>query len=224
MASNYFESILPNKPTITQVRIGTRRSMLAMAQSQIVADALRAVHSEIHVELLPIITGGDEQSGPLAPAGGKGLFTAELEQALRSGEIHLAVHSAKDMPAGMPEEFTIAAVPPREDPRDVFVSRAGAIEELSAGATVGTGSLRRKAQLLAARGDLKVVPIRGNIETRLAKALDPARPEVPGVLEMEIRGNLASLSTDHIVSGDTQAAPTEVVTAEPIQTRMSDVY
>lgn len=110
--------------------------------------------------------------GSLAAVGGKGLFTIELEQSLRNGSIGLAVHSAKDLPVDMSDDFVIAAVPPREYPLDALVSRCGGLEDLPKGAKVATGSLRRRGQLLAVRGDLKIVPIRGNVETRLKKVLD----------------------------------------------------
>lgn len=160
------------------IRIGTRGSLLAMAQSRLVADALRRVHGDVRVELVPIVTGGDRCCGPLAAVGGKGLFTAELEDALRSGAIDLAVHSAKDLPVDMPDEFVIAAVPERADPRDAIISRCGGLENLPTCARVGTGSIRRRAQLLAVRSDLEIVPIRGNVETRLAKVLDDDKRQV----------------------------------------------
>ncbi len=166
------------KRTISGIRIGTRSSMLAIAQARIIADALYAACPRIHTEIVPFTTSGDRRKGPLAPVGGKGLFTAELENALRNGDIDIAVHSAKDMPAEMSPEFVIAAVPQREDPCDVLVSRSGSIEKLPADAAVGTSSPRRRAQLLAIRGDLKVVPIRGNVDTRLARVLEPARRQV----------------------------------------------
>ncbi len=105
--------------------MGTRSSMLALAQSRIVARAIQAACPHIHTETVPFTTSGDRREGPLAPVGGKGLFTAELEEALKNGDIDLAVHSAKDMPAEMSPEFVIAAVLRREDPCDVLVSRAG---------------------------------------------------------------------------------------------------
>ena len=160
------------QPATDRIRIGTRRSLLAVRQGQIVADALRRSQPGLAVEMVPLATRGDRLRGPLAPEGGKGLFTSELESALRDGRIDLAVHSAKDLPARMDDGFAIAAVPLRDDPRDALVSRGGEpIGELPAGATVGTSSLRRRAQLLAARADLRVVAIRGNVETRLAKVL-----------------------------------------------------
>jgi hydroxymethylbilane synthase len=118
-------------------------------------------------------TRGDTQAGPLAPVGGKGLFTRELEDSLRAGQVQLAVHSAKDLPAVLAEEFVLAAVPERADPRDALVSRAGGLAALRPGAVVGTGSPRRRAQLLDLRADLVVQAVRGNVQTRLLKALGP---------------------------------------------------
>ncbi len=151
------------------LRLGTRRSMLAMAQSRQVADAITSACGR-GVELVPIITGGDRYFGPLNTVGGKGLFTAELEQALREGRIDLAVHSAKDMPAAMGEQFAVAAAPARADARDVLVSEKP-LEDLRPGAVVGTSSPRRAAQLLAIRPDLQITPLRGNIETRIQKII-----------------------------------------------------
>jgi hydroxymethylbilane synthase len=159
-----------------RIRIGTRRSRLAMAQACAVADALRAAHDGLEVELVPILTRGDRAGGTLAKAGGKALFVEEIEAALRKGAIDLAVHSAKDVPSDMPEEFAVVAVPPRADAADALVRPGGGpIEDLPPGSAVGTGSLRRRAQLLALSRGLDVVPIRGNVETRLAK-LFPGRP------------------------------------------------
>jgi hydroxymethylbilane synthase len=126
------------------------------------------------IELAIIRTTGDAiQDRPLAEVGGKGLFTKEIEEALIAGTIDLAVHSAKDLPTVLPHGLTIAAVLPREDPRDVFISRkVKALRELSPGATVGTASLRRQALVKRLRPDLVVVPFRGNVETRLRKLGD----------------------------------------------------
>ena len=156
---------------VRALRIATRRSNLAMRQSRLVADSLRAHHEGLEVALVSMSTRGDRHRGPLEAVGGKGLFTRELEEALRTGRAHLAVHSAKDLPAEMSPEFAIAAVPLRADPRDALVSRFAGAGSLPPGAAVGTGSTRRGAQLLALRGDLAVTPIRGNVETRLNKAL-----------------------------------------------------
>jgi len=153
------------------LRIATRASMLARAQARIVADAIRSCRPGVRIELVPIVTRGDRLRGPLAGVGGKGLFTAELESALCEGRVDLAVHSAKDLPVEMGDSYVIVAVPVREDPRDAIVSRWGGLELLPHGATVGTSSLRRAAQLRSVRPDLKVEAIRGNVETRVEKVL-----------------------------------------------------
>jgi hydroxymethylbilane synthase len=151
------------------IRIGTRRSRLALAQAREVADAIAAAGAGARI--VPVATRGDRTTGALGPAGGKGLFTAALEDRLRRGEIDLAVHSAKDVPVEMDADLALVAAPPRADPRDAVVSPHGGLADLPEGATVATGSLRRRAQVLAARGDLSVVPIRGNVDTRIRKLL-----------------------------------------------------
>jgi hydroxymethylbilane synthase len=152
------------------LRIGTRKSALALWQAERVRDLLTARGEDC--ELLPISTEGDRiVDRPLAEAGGKGLFVKELEQAIAAGRADLAVHSAKDVPFALPEGFVLSAFPAREDPRDALVAPAArTFEKLRLGARVGTGSLRRAVHLLAARPDLVIVPIRGNVETRLARA------------------------------------------------------
>jgi len=156
------------------VRIGTRTSSLAVAQAELVSNALKDSCDGLSVEIVPISTRGDRTNVQLARIGGKGLFTGELEQALRARRIDLAVHSAKDVPVDMSDQLAIAAILARVDSADALVSGAGGdIEDLPAGATVGTGSLRRKSQLLGLRDDLEIVPIRGNVETRLRRVLDP---------------------------------------------------
>jgi len=147
------------------VRIATRSSPLAMIQAREVGENLGRPY-----ELVEISTSGDQAAGPLTEIGGKGLFTAELEDALRRGEVSLAVHSAKDLPIDLPEDMVIAAVPRREDPRDALVSPGGGpLAELPGSARVGTSSLRRAAQVCATRGDVQILPLRGNVQTRLAK-------------------------------------------------------
>jgi hydroxymethylbilane synthase len=163
----------PLKNASVIIRVGTRGSALAMAQARLVAGAVERACPPCRAELLPIATRGDRLAGPLDAAGGKGLFTAELEDALRAGRIQLAVHSAKDLPAEMPAGLLLAGVPAREDPRDAIVSRpGGGLAGLHAGAIVGTSSPRRAAQLRALRPDVKIVPIRGNVETRVRKLMD----------------------------------------------------
>ncbi len=154
-----------------KITIGTRGSALALWQSRHVARAIEEHHPDIHVELITIKTRGDKiLDTPLAVIGGKGLFTKEIEDALLDGRADLAVHSMKDLPTELPEGLKLAATMKREDPRDVFISRDGrGLEDLPAGAVIGTSSLRRKAFLLQRFPGLQVVPIRGNVETRLRK-------------------------------------------------------
>ena len=138
--------------------IGTRGSALALAQAELVAGALGGA------ELVPITTSGDRGKG-----GDKARFVKEIEEALLEGEVDLAVHSAKDLPGEMPDGLALVGVSAREDPADAWVGEAGSIVQAREGARVGTSSLRRRAQLLALRGDLEVVPLRGNVDTRLRK-------------------------------------------------------
>ena len=160
-------------PPRAAVVVGTRGSTLALAQTRRVCELLEAARPGVSCEVRSIVTQGDrtQASGePLPAIGGKGLFTAELELALRSGEIDLAVHSLKDLPTDAVDGVTIGAVCLREDVRDCLVSREGGVlRELPAGSIVGTSSLRRAAQLLALRPDLVVASIRGNVETRIRK-------------------------------------------------------
>ena len=158
----------------TNLIIGTRQSLLALWQSNHIADLLRRQYPECTVTLKKIITKGDRiLDVPLAKIGGKGLFTKELETALLEGEIDLAVHSLKDMPTILPEGLCLTAVTKRANAGDAFVSnKYASIETLPQGAVLGTSSLRRKAQLLAARPDLKIVDLRGNVDTRLRKLDD----------------------------------------------------
>ncbi len=151
--------------------LGTRGSALALAQAETVAAMLREAWPGLEVRLEIIRTGGDRlRDRPLAAFEQKGVFVRELEEALQDGRIRAAVHSLKDLPSTLPHPFALAAVPMREDPRDCLISRdAKPLEDLPAGAVVGTGSPRRAAQLLALRPDMKVQDIRGNVDTRLAK-------------------------------------------------------
>ena len=155
------------------LRIGTRGSPLALAQANEIRGRLAAIHaiSVDRIKLDVIRTTGDAiRDRPLAQAGGKGLFTKEIDDALLAGLIDLGVHSAKDLPTTLPPGLAIAAVPPREDARDVFISlTAKALRDLRSGAIVGTASLRRQALLKRLRPDLTVVNFRGNVETRLRK-------------------------------------------------------
>jgi hydroxymethylbilane synthase len=155
------------------LRIGTRGSPLALAQAHMVRAALSVAHgwAEDAVAIDVIRTSGDRiQDRPLSEVGGKGLFTKEIEDALLSGAIDLAVHSAKDMPTQLPDGLMLAACLPREDVRDVFISRKAAhLRDLPHGALVGSASLRRQAMVKRLRPDLAVLPFRGNVETRIRK-------------------------------------------------------
>jgi hydroxymethylbilane synthase len=156
------------------LRLGTRRSALALAQAGGVAATLIAQTGR-DVELVEVTTRGDTDPGALAQIGGTGVFVSALRDALLAGEIDLAVHSLKDLPTAPFDGLVVAAIPAREDPRDVLFSPAGlTLGELPNGARIGTGSPRRAAQLLALGLGLAVVPIRGNVDTRLKKAIDGA--------------------------------------------------
>ena len=151
----------------SEVRVGTRRSALARTQSQWVATAL-ATLMDRPVRLVGITTEGDVRSGPLTSIGGTGVFVSALREALLGGAVDLAVHSLKDLPTAPATGLTLAAVPRREDPRDVLVTADGrTLQALPPGARVGTGSPRRRAQLLHARADLDVRGVRGNVDSRL---------------------------------------------------------
>jgi hydroxymethylbilane synthase len=155
------------------LRLGTRGSPLALTQARMVREALAKAHGfdPERIVLEVIRTSGDRiQDRPLADVGGKGLFTKEIEEALTASAIDVAVHSSKDMPTVLPKGLMLSAFMEREDPRDVFISRkARSIAELPRGATVGTASLRRQAMVKRQRPDLAIVPLRGNVETRLRK-------------------------------------------------------
>lgn len=154
-------------------RIGARGSKLSLTQTELVRTALAAqLGADVNaLEVVPITTSGDTiQDRRLIEAGGKGLFTKELDEALLDGRIDLAVHSLKDLPTRLPDGIALACVPEREDPRDAFVSlSARTLQDLPQGAMMGTASLRRQAQALHARADLRVVTLRGNVDTRLKK-------------------------------------------------------
>jgi hydroxymethylbilane synthase len=154
------------------LRIATRKSQLALWQAEHVAALLRAAHPGLPVELVPMVTQGDRiQDRSLAAIGGKGLFIKELEVALEERRADVAVHSMKDVPADLPPGLMIGAVLKRADPRDALITITGIsrLEDLPPGAAVGTSSLRRQAQLCALRPDLRIVPLRGNVDTRLRK-------------------------------------------------------
>lgn len=154
-----------------KITIGTRGSALALWQARHVASIIEKSHPPVRVELMTIKTQGDKiLDAPLATIGGKGLFTKEIEDALLDRRVDLAVHSLKDLPTELPEGLRLAAVMKREDPRDAFISRDGLnLEDLPAGARIGTSSLRRRAFLLHRFPKLEIISIRGNVDTRLRK-------------------------------------------------------
>lgn len=157
-----------------KIKIGSRPSKLAIAQASIVRDRLIAHNPEIEIEIIEIRTSGDKMtSASLADVGGKGLFIKELEQALANRTIDAAVHSMKDLPALLPEQFRIAAVPGRENTSDILVTRDGStLSALPAGARLGTSSSRRRFQALRKNRGLEILPLRGNVDTRLARVAD----------------------------------------------------
>lgn len=194
------------------LKIGTRASDLARWQAHRVRELLE--RAGVEAELVTIRTSGDEGSPapPPAPGGtGKGLFTKEIEEALLDGRIDLAVHSLKDLAAALPQGLVVAAYPEREDPRDALVSVAGTdLEALPRGARVGTSSLRRRAAVLAARPDLEVVPLRGNVPTRLGKVgrdgLDAAVLALAGLKRLGLADRAAPLAPEQVPPAPGQGA------------------
>lgn len=153
------------------IKIGTRASPLALVQANMVKDRLLQTHPALMVEIIPMSTAGDRvQDKTLGDIGGKGLFTKEIEDALLNDEVQLAVHSMKDMPTRLPDGLVIPCMLEREDPRDAFISAvAQSLDQLPHGAIIGTASLRRAAQIKHIRPDITLVPLRGNVQTRLRK-------------------------------------------------------
>ena len=193
-----------NRMSSHEIKIGTRGSQLALYQANWVKDRLTEVHPHLHVTLLKIKTTGDKiQDVPLAKIGGKGLFVKEIEEALIQKKIDLAVHSIKDVPTEFPEGLHLAAITKREDPRDVFISRDKTpLKDLPPGARIGTSSLRRQAQLLHFRGDLEMIPLRGNLDTRLRKLktadLDGIVLALAGVRRLNLEENITEILSTEI--------------------------
>jgi hydroxymethylbilane synthase len=187
---------------MTLLRLGTRKSKLALWQANFVKEKLEALGCK--VELVPITTTGDKiLDAPLAKIGGKGLFVKEIENALLAGEIDLAVHSLKDVPMIIPEGLTLSAITEREEPYDVLISRNGKkLEELPFGAVVGTSSLRRQVQIKKRRRDLKVEILRGNVDTRLRKLKEGLYDAIvlayAGVKRMGFSGEISQVLEDFI--------------------------
>ena len=187
---------------MTLLRLGTRKSKLALWQANFVKEKLEALGCK--VELVPITTTGDKiLDTPLAKIGGKGLFVKEIENALLAGEIDLAVHSLKDVPMIIPEGLTLSAITEREEPYDVLISRNGKkLEELPSGAVVGTSSLRRQVQIKRRRRDLRVEILRGNVDTRLRKLKEGLYDAIvlayAGVKRMGFSGEVSQVLEDFI--------------------------
>ncbi len=180
-----------------ELKIATRESPLALWQAEFVAAELRRFHPGLPVELLGMTTRADQWlQTPLAKVGGKGLFVKELEDAMLRGDADLAVHSMKDVPMELPGGLELVVICEREDPRDAFVSNHyDSFEQLPQGARLGTSSLRRQSQLLAVRPDLQVIPLRGNVNTRLRKLdegeFDAIVLAAAGLLRLEMRDRIA---------------------------------
>ena len=197
-----------------KIVVGTRGSKLALVQTNWVVEALKKVNPGIEFEVKVIKTKGDLVTHlPLHKIGDKGLFTKEIEQQLLNKEIDLAVHSMKDMPSVLPDGLKFASVPRREDPRDVLVLKDGynTIEDLPMGAKIGTGSKRRTYQLLKYRPDLEIVPIRGNIDTRIRKIegenLDGVVLAAAGLLRADLENRISYyLPTNIMVPAPAQGA------------------
>lgn len=187
---------------MTLLRLGTRKSKLALWQANFVKEKLEALGCK--VELVPITTTGDKiLDAPLAKIGGKGLFVKEIENALLAGEIDLAVHSLKDVPITIPEGLTLSAITEREEPYDVLISGNGKkLEELPSGAVVGTSSLRRQVQIKRRRRDLRVEILRGNVDTRLRKLKEGLYDAIvlayAGVKRMGFSGEISQVLEDFI--------------------------
>ena len=204
------------------LRVGTRGSPLALCQANWVKDQLTRIHPHLHIDLTIIKTTGDRiQDAPLANIGGKGLFVKEIEEALIQRKVDLAVHSVKDVPAQFPDGLHLAAITKREDPRDVFISRDGTrLKDLPRNAKIGTSSLRRQVQLLHFRNDFKMIPLRGNLDTRLRKLhttnLDGIVLALAGVKRMGFEDSITEILPVEI------SLPAIGQGALGIETRMND--
>ncbi len=195
-----------------EVRVGTRRSALALAQTRWVIERLREVSPRTDFQIVPLRTEGDiDRSTPLPQMGGRGVFVTEVERALRAKEVHFAVHSLKDLPTQGAEGLVVASVPVREDVRDALVTPQGVpLDQLGQGASVGTGSLRRQAQLARRRPDLRFSPIRGNVETRWQKVMDNEFDAtvlaMAGLLRSKIWARAVPISVEELLPAAGQGA------------------
>ena len=198
-----FEEAQREGVKMKEMRIGTRGSPLALWQANWVKESLSKAYPQLRISLVRVTTKGDKLVDvSLAKVGGKGLFVKEIEEKLLAGRIDLAIHSMKDVPVQLPKGLHIQSIPPREDSRDVLISKDHlTLEELPRGATIGTSSLRRRTELLSYRPDLTMVPLRGNVHTRLAKlktmGLDAIVLAAAGVKRMKLAGNISqTISTE----------------------------
>ncbi len=206
----------------SELNIGTRGSQLALFQANWVKDQLAQAHPDLHITLIKIKTTGDKiQDAPLAKIGGKGLFVKEIEEALLQKKIDLAVHSVKDIPTEFPKGLHLSVITKREDPRDVLISKDGKIlKDLPQRAKIGTSSLRRQAQLLHFRSDFELIPLRGNLDTRLKKLktknLDAIILALAGVKRLGFEENVTEIILPEI------SLPAIGQGALGIETRMDD--
>lgn len=209
-------------PTPDRLRLGTRTSRLATWQAEHVAAALRAAWPGLRVDLVPFVTEGDKTlDTPLPEIGGKGVFTAELEAALRERRLDLAVHSLKDLPTDDPEGITVGAIPERADPRDAWVSPSGLrLADLPTGGVVGTSSPRRGSQILRRRPDLTVRSIRGNVPTRVEKVRAGAYDAIVLACAGLSRLGMMDVATDVLAFDTMLPAPGQGALA--VQTRADD--
>ena len=194
------------QPAAGPLRLATRRSALAMAQSRMVGEQLAALTGR-PLQLVEVTTRGDVDQAPLSQIGGTGVFVAAVRQALVDGMADIAVHSLKDLPTTPDPRLDLAAIPPREDPRDALVARdGGTLQSLPAGARVGTGSPRRRAQIAVARPDVEIVDIRGNVDTRMARVTDDLDAVVLAAAGLSRLGRQARI-TELIDPGRVMPAP-----------------
>jgi hydroxymethylbilane synthase len=208
-----------------RLRIGSRPSALALAQANLMKQMLDAALPDLAAEIVTVRTSGDKlTTASLAQIGGKGLFIRELEQALAAGQVDIAVHSMKDLPAILPSEFRLAAVPQRENPRDALITRVGGgWNGLRSGARLGTSSTRRRLEALRLRPDLAVMPLRGNVDTRLARLaagdFDAIILAIAGLRRLEKAGAIDFTELDErefVPSGGQGALAIEALAASPI--------
>lgn len=204
------------------MRVGCRESRLAISQAEIVIEELKKYHPDWEFEIVIIKTKGDKfLDAALSEVGGKGLFVKEIEEALLAGTIDMAVHSMKDVPYELPEGLCISAITRREDPRDVFISKDGIkFAELKPNARIGTSSLRRAAQLKDIRPDIEIVPLRGNVSTRIRKmeeqAIDGIVPAAAGIKRLSLEEVVTEYFSPHVM------VPAVGQGALAIETRIDD--